>query len=132
MTAYPLTAGVTLLIVLLLFYTVVGVGRARKRFGIRAPAISGHEIFERAHRIQMNSLEWAVMFLPTLWILAAYVGDRVALIVGLCGLAGRLWYALAYARDPARRSGGFLLGMLAFGAAGLGAGLGVARVVFGF
>ncbi|WP_341677169.1 MAPEG family protein [Niveibacterium sp. SC-1] len=132
MTAYPLTAGVTLLVVLLLFYTMVGVGQARKRFGIRAPAISGHEAFERAYRVQMNSLEWATMFLPTLWLLAAYVADRAALAVGLCGLAGRLWYALAYVRNPAARSGGFMLGMLAFAAAGLGAGIGVARVVFGF
>ena len=65
-TALPYTALVTLLICLLLFGTAANVGRARGLYGIKAPAVTGHEMFERAYRIQMNTLENAVLVLPTL------------------------------------------------------------------
>lgn len=127
MTHLPLTAAVTLLIVLLLFATAANVGRARSRYGVKAPATQGHEQFERAFRIQMNTLEWAVLFLPALWLLAAYVGDRHALAVGLFGLFSRIVYAWRYQRDPATRGAGFIGGMLAFAVAGLWGGAAVAR-----
>lgn len=69
MTALPYTALVTLLICLLLCGTAANVGRARGRYGIKAPAVTGHEMFERAYRIQMNTLENAVLLLPTLWLM---------------------------------------------------------------
>lgn len=57
----PLTAGVTLLIVLLLFGTAFAVGKGRHKYAIQAPAVIGHPVFERLYRVQMNTLEWAVM-----------------------------------------------------------------------
>jgi hypothetical protein len=48
-------------------------------------------------------------------------------MLGGVWLAGRVWYALAYARDPKTRGRGFLLSMLAFGALGLGGAWGVLR-----
>ena len=108
----------------LVFFSVL-VGRARGRYGVKAPAVSGHEMFERAYRVQMNTLEWALMTLPCLWICAAYVGDAVAAGLGGVWLLGRVWYAVAYARDPALRARGFTVGALAFGALGLAAGGGV-------
>lgn len=120
-SSLPLTALVTLLVVLLMFLTGVNVARARVRYRIKAPAVVGHEMFERAFRIQMNTLENAVLMLPVLWLHAGFVGDRWAAALGAVWLLGRVWYALAYQRDPARRSGGFGLAMLAFAALGLGA-----------
>ncbi|MBN9697196.1 MAG: MAPEG family protein [Zoogloea sp.] len=121
----PLTAGVTLLIVLLLFGTAFAVGKGRHQYGIQAPAVTGHPVFERLYRVQMNTLEWAVMTLPCLWLCAAYVRDDVAAGLGGLWLVGRIAYAVGYARDPARRAAGFTLGALAFGALGLAAGGGV-------
>lgn len=128
MTALPLTAMVNLLICLLLFGTAANVGRARVRYGIKAPAVTGHEMFERAYRIQMNTLENAVLVLPTLWLYAGFMGDRGAAVLGAVWLVARIWYAIAYQADPTKRGASFGLSMLAFGGLGLGALWGVIRV----
>ncbi len=129
--SFPMTAGVTLLIVLLLFATAFAVGRGRHKYGVAAPAVAGHPAFERLYRVQMNTLEWAVMTLPCLWIAAAYVSDALAAGLGGLWLLGRVAYALAYAADPAKRARGFIVGALAFGALGLVAGGGVIRQLIG-
>lgn len=131
MADLPYSAAVTLLVVLLMFATAANVGLARKRHNVIAPATSGHPMFERAYRIQMNTLEWAVMTLPCLWICAVFVGDVWAAGLGGVWLVGRCGYAFAYQRDPARRGPGFMLGALAFGALGLAAGGGVLFRLFG-
>jgi hypothetical protein len=81
------------------FYFGIMVGRARGQYGVDAPATSGHEMFDRAFRIQMNTLEQLVCFLPAL-------------------------YARSYTQDPAKRGLGFGLSILPtfilLGAAGLG------------
>jgi glutathione S-transferase len=60
-----------LAIIQLIFFGVL-VGRARGLYGIKAPAVSGHEMFERAYRVQMNTLELMVVFLPALFIASKY------------------------------------------------------------
>ncbi|HZX71965.1 MAG TPA: MAPEG family protein [Rhodanobacter sp.] len=112
MTQLP--ALVTLLTVLLLFGTVWAVGRARGKYQIKAPAVSGHPAFERAYRAQMNTLEQTVLFLPTLWLAAHYGFSGWAGIAGLVWLVGRVWYAAAYLSDAGKRGPGFALGMLAW------------------
>lgn len=109
-----LPAVVTLLTLLLMFATVWMVGRARERYGIKAPSISGDPAFERAWRVQMNTLENAVMFIPALWLAAQYVDPLWAGIAGLVWLAGRVWYAVAYLRDASRRGPGYIVSMLAW------------------
>ncbi|UPG87141.1 MAPEG family protein [Luteibacter aegosomatis] len=111
-----LPAVVTLLTLLLMFYTVVIVGRARERYGIKAPSISGDPSFERAWRVQMNTLENAVMFIPALWLAAQYVDPLWAGIAGLVWLAGRVWYAVAYLGDATRRGPGYVVSMVAWAA----------------
>jgi len=124
-----LPALVTLLTVLLLFGTMFAVGRARDRHGIKAPAISGHPAFERAYRVQMNTLEGTVMFLPTLWLAATYGFSGWAGIAGLVWLVGRVWYALAYLKDEGKRGPGFMLGMIGWAAVLVMAGIGVVRAM---
>lgn len=120
-----LPAVVVLLTVLLQCGTAYAVGRARALYGIKAPATTGHPGFERAFRAQMNTLEATLMFLPSLWLAATYGAPLWAGLAGLVWVAGRVWYALAYLRDPAKREGGFvvsavgLLATLATGAIGL-------------
>ena len=112
-----------------LLVTALNVGRARVRYRIKAPAVTGHELFERAFRIHMNTLENAVVLLPVLWVYAAFIGDRGAGVMGLVWVVGRSWYALAYQRDPAKRSAGFALALLAFAGLGVGALWGVVKVI---
>jgi hypothetical protein len=124
-----LPALVVLLAVLLLFGTMFAVGRARGKYGIKAPATSGHPAFERAYRVQMNTLEAVLLFLPTLWVAAHYGYGGWAGVAGLVWIVGRGWYALAYLRDAARRGGGYALGMLAWAAVLLLAVVGMARAL---
>ena len=79
------TALVTLLAVIFYFYTGYQVGAARAKFGVKAPAATGHPDFERVFRVQMNTLEWMPIFLPALWLFAAYVNDVSAAVIGWCG-----------------------------------------------
>jgi len=128
-TAFPLTSLITLLMCLLMLATGVNVGRARGKYGIKAPAVTGHEMFERAYRIQMNTLESAAPMLPALWLYAGFIGDRGAAAIGAVWLVARIWYAVAYQIDPARRGAGFGISFVAFVVLWLGALWGLARVV---
>jgi glutathione S-transferase len=60
------TALVTLLAVFLYFWLGFQVAQARVKFGVKAPMTTGHPDFERAFRIQMNTLEWMPIFLPAI------------------------------------------------------------------
>ena len=104
---------VTLLTVLLLLAVTSMTGFARGKYGIKAPATSGHPVFERAYRVQMNTLEHAVMFLPALWLAARWGNPTWAGILGLVWIIGRVWYVPVYMRDPAARETPFGLAGLA-------------------
>ncbi len=120
---------VILLTVVLLFATIFLTGRARAKHGIKAPATTGHPVFERAYRIQMNTLEQTVMFLPTLWLAARFGNPTWAGILGLVWLLGRAWYIVAYRRDAAKRGAPFVIGMLAWGLLFILAAYGVIRLL---
>ena len=125
------TAAVTLAALLVYFALTVNVGRARGRYGIKAPAVTGNENFERAYRIQMNTLEQLVFFLPALWLYAVLVSDGGAAVGGIIWVIGRIIYALAYTSDPATRGRGVMITMLAQLGLFLGAAYGVVRALIG-
>src|SRR6266851_878608 len=77
------------------------VGGARGRYGVKAPAIIGNEIFERHFRVQMNTLEQLIAFLPGIYMFAHYFSPKVAAALGVVYLIGRELYALTYVKDPA-------------------------------
>jgi glutathione S-transferase len=112
MTQYLYSSIITLLTVLLMFGLTFNVGRARGRYQVKAPAITGHELFERAYRIQMNTIENVLMFLPALWLYALFIGDKGAGDSGVIWLIARVWYAIAYQLNPAKRGLGFLVSIL--------------------
>jgi glutathione S-transferase len=88
------------------------VGAARERFGITAPAVTGNEVFERLFRVQQNTLEQLIAFLPAIYLFSRYFNPLVAAALGVVYLAGRQLYEAAYVKDPARRGAGFLLTIL--------------------
>jgi uncharacterized MAPEG superfamily protein len=81
--------------------------------GVPAPAITGNTAFERYLRIQSNSVEQLVVFLPAIFLFAGFVSDRVGAAVGLLFILGRALYARAYLTNPAKRGPGFGLTLLA-------------------
>lgn len=85
------------------------VGAARAKYNIPAPAVSGNDTFERVFRVQMNTLEQLVVFLPALWIFASFVSPLWAAVLGAIFIVGRAIYARTYVRDPKSRSIGFAL-----------------------
>jgi uncharacterized MAPEG superfamily protein len=105
---------VVLLNVLLLFATGLVVAGARGRYGLKAPATTGHPGFERAFRVQMNTLEHTVVFLPTLWLAAQWGNPTWAGIIGLVWIAARTWYVLAYLRDAEARHHPFTVSLIAW------------------
>jgi len=88
------------------------VGGARGKYGVKAPAVTGHEMFERYYRVQMNTLELLVVFVPAIWLFADYVDARWAAGLGTIYLVGRVVYFRSYVKDPASRGAGFGLSML--------------------
>ena len=124
MLTFPLVAIVTLLALLLYFYMGLRVGQGRTKYGVVAPAVTGNPDFERAYRIQMNTLEWLPMFLVSLWLFAAsWSSDLIAAAIGLVWILGRILYLTGYSRAAAARGPGFGIQALAtavllFGALG--------------
>ena len=106
---YHLTALVTLLAILFFFFTCINVSRSRGKTGVKVPAMSGHPDFERAFRIQMNTLEWMPIFLPSLWLFAIYISDAVAAGIGAVWIIGRIVYFIGYSQEAAKRGPGFAI-----------------------
>ena len=104
---------VTLLLIIQYLTFTMLVGAARSKSGIKAPAITGDEQFERAYRVQMNTLEQLVLTLPALWLSGLYFNSMVAALLGLAFFLGRVLYRAGYVKDPAKRGPGFGIGFLA-------------------
>lgn len=108
LTAPLMSAIDTILAVAFYLFTAARVGKARGELGIAAPATVGHPLFERAYRVQMNTLEQLAAFLPLLWLTAVYPMPVtwIAPLVGLAWVVGRILYLRAYMRDPKTRAMG--------------------------
>ena len=104
---------VVIALALLQFFVFSGfVGRARVKFGIDAPAVSGDPIYERYHRVHYNTMEQLVIFVPGMWLFGTYVNSLAAAGLGLVFIISRVIYFRAYIADPAKRGPGFGLTML--------------------
>jgi glutathione S-transferase len=104
---------VTLLALIVFFVVTINVGRARAKFGVKAPQMSGDPEFERAVRVQQNMLEQMVFFLPALWIFATVVSATYATGLGVVWVAGRILYAWGYYQAAEKRGPGFGISMMA-------------------
>jgi len=107
-------AWVDIVAVLALFQYLVFaalVAHARGRYDVKAPAVVGHEMFERCYRVQMNTLELLIALLPAMWAAARYWSPMAVAGVAAIYLVGRVVYLRAYTRDPATRSLGFGLSL---------------------
>jgi uncharacterized membrane protein YecN with MAPEG domain len=103
---------VTALAVLQFIVFAYKVGGARKRYGVAAPATTGNAIFERHFRVQQNTLEQLIAFLPGLYLFSRYWNPAYAAGLGVLYLVGRELYAATYVKNPARRGAGFGLTFL--------------------
>jgi glutathione S-transferase len=125
--AYVHLVIVVALIEFLLFSYAVG--RARTRYQVPAPAMSGHEVFDRYFRAQMNTLEQLVLFLPAIWLFARYVNAWAAVALGVLFIVGRALYFRGYVQAAESRHAGFVLSAIPNVTLLVGALIGVLRAV---
>ena len=121
--SHALVAIVTLVSLLVYVWMILRIPGVRRRTGIDAPAMTGDPALERHLRVQANTVEWLVIYLPALWLFAIYWNDLFAAAMGAVWIIGRIVYALGYAADPKKRELGFIIQALAtailvFGALG--------------
>jgi glutathione S-transferase len=106
-----LPALVTGLALLLYVVLIINVSRARGLYKVEAPATSGDPGFERVFRVQQNTLEQIVAFLPALWLFTAYVSPPWGAGIGFLWVLARIHYAWSYYRDAASRGPGYAIGL---------------------
>jgi glutathione S-transferase len=118
MLAAPATimsAAVTVLAVMVLYYAMTIVGRTRGKHKIFPPAMIGHPDVERALRVHGNTVEQVVIFLPLLWVATLYFHALGWLppALGLVWCLGRVLYANGYMKEANKRGPGFAISSLA-------------------
>ena len=104
---------VAMLALLEYFFFSIKVGQARGKYGVKAPATTGNEHFERYHRVHQNTMEQLVMFLPSLFTFASLVSEMWAAILGVVFIIGRAVYFNLYIGNPDKRGPGVLISLLA-------------------
>jgi glutathione S-transferase len=103
---------ITVLALLQFLYFGMLVSRARTRYGIKAPAVTGDATFERYYRVQVNTLELLIIFLPALWMASSHIAPLWIAALGAVYLVGRFVYLSGYVQAPEKRSLGFGLSAL--------------------
>ena len=96
-----------MLVLYILF--AMNVGRMRAKHKIEAPATVGHPEFERAFRVQANTLERLIVALPALWIYSHTLSPKWALAAAVVWVVGRIIYAFCYMKEPSWRAPGMLV-----------------------
>jgi glutathione S-transferase len=109
----PWISLVTILSLILFFVVTINVGRARAKYGVKAPEMSGNADFERVLRVQQNTLEQLALFLPALWIFGSFIAPIPAAIIGSIWILGRILYAWGYYQAAEKRGPGFGISSLA-------------------
>ncbi len=123
----PWTSWVTLVALMMYFWIIFNVGRARGKHHVYAPSVDGPPEFLRALRVQVNTVEQLIFFIPALWLCAYWWDDKMAALGGVVWVAGRVMYAAGYYRDAAKRSMGFMVSTVASLALVVGAVYGLLR-----
>ena len=115
------TALVTVLALIFYIWTGISVARRRGKHGVKAPMMTGPTEFECAVRVQSNTLEWLVVFVPALWLATVYFSPAMSTvylswlppIIGIIWVIGRVLYKSGYMTAPEKRETGFVISALA-------------------
>jgi glutathione S-transferase len=108
----PLTGLISVLALLLYFVLTINVGRARAKYKVPVPQMTGDPDFERVLRVQQNTLEQIIFFLPLLWLFSYFVNPVWGAGLGTLWIIGRIIYAWGYYQATEKRGPGFAIASL--------------------
>ena len=91
------------------FWVFLNAGRSRRAHKVIAPSMDGPPEFLRAQRVQANTVEQLVFFLPALWLFALYMNPLWAALLGCVWVIGRIIYAVSYYKEASKRGAGFII-----------------------
>ena len=103
---------VTVFALILYFVLTINVGRARAKYGVPVPQMTGNPDFERVVRVHYNTLEQLIFFLPLLWVFCLYVNPVWGSAIGAVWVFGRTVYAWGYYKAAEKRAPGFAIASL--------------------
>lgn len=108
----PWPSLVTVSALILYLIVTINVGGARAKYKVPPPQMSGDPDFERVLRVQQNTLEQLVIFLPALWLFSVFVSPVWAAGIGAAWVVGRAVYAWGYYQAAEKRTIGFGIGSI--------------------
>ncbi|MCP2727936.1 MAPEG family protein [Limnofasciculus baicalensis] len=103
---------VTLVSLIVYFVLIINVGRARSKYNVPVPQTSGNPDFERVFRVQQNTLEQLILFLPNLWLFSLFISPIWGAGIGTIWVIGRIIYAWGYYQAAEKRILGFAINSL--------------------
>jgi glutathione S-transferase len=103
----PFPSLITVLALLVYLILTINVGRARAKYKVLPPATTGDPNFERVLRVQQNTLEQLIFFLPLLWIFSFYISPVWGFVIGAVWIIGRIVFAWGYYQAAEKRALGF-------------------------
>src|SRR5688500_8890105 len=108
----PLLGLITALTLLVYLVLTINVVRARSKYKVPAPQMTGNSEFERVLRVQQNTLEQLVFFLPGLWLFSFFLSPLWGAGIGAVWLVGRIVYAWGYYQAAKKRVIGFGISLI--------------------
>ena len=121
-------SSVTILTLILYLVVTLNVGRARAKYKVPVPQTSGDPDFERVFRVQQNTLEQLILFLPSLWLFSLFVSANWGAGIGAFWIIGRILYAWGYYQAAEKRSIGFGINSLSILVLLVGSLVGIIRI----
>jgi uncharacterized membrane protein YecN with MAPEG domain len=106
-------------------------GLARGKDKVDAPACTGDEHFERVFRVQQNTMEQLIVFIPGMMAFAHLVSFDWVLVPGIGFILGRALYSRSYIRDPKTRAPGMVITMMSNVILVIGALIGAGLQLYG-
>ena len=104
---------ITVSALILYFVVTINVGRARFKHKVSPPQMTGNPDFERVLRVQQNTLEQMMLFLPTLWLFSQFISPIWGAAIGAVWIIGRILFAWGYYQAAEKRAAGFGISTLA-------------------
>ncbi|MBD1810304.1 MAPEG family protein [Microcoleus vaginatus DQ-U2] len=104
---------ITVSALILYFVVTINVSRARFKHKVSPPQMTGNPDFERVLRVQQNTLEQMILFLPSLWMFSQFISPIWGAAIGAVWIVGRILFAWGYYQAAEKRAAGFGISTLA-------------------